>query len=95
MTFVAVCPSIGHHWDPQFKPTCARTRGISIYGTTSLYVNKRELNPAVKGASRLTWGATSLRICASLPQAQSKGYNLGAAVIYLATHFLPLNIANR
>jgi hypothetical protein len=31
--------------------------------------------------SRLTWGTTSLRNCASLPQAQSKGYHLGAAVI--------------
>jgi hypothetical protein len=30
--------------------------------------------------SRLTWG-TSLRNCASLPQAQSKGYHVGVAII--------------
>jgi hypothetical protein len=33
------------------------------------------------GASRPTWCTTSLRNCASLPQAQSKGYHLRVAVI--------------
>jgi hypothetical protein len=31
--------------------------------------------------SRLTWGTTSLRNCAYLPQAQSKGYHVGVAII--------------